>query len=85
MSPILPRTRIVTREDLEVALAEIGVNRVRVIEIEVVPLMLVFVRPVYAKRVFELLDERLPAGVGFAVATLGFFENLFRRKTYHVV
>jgi hypothetical protein len=82
---LLPRKEVVTRDDLEEALREIGVRRVKVVEIKAFGGLIVSVRPKHRESVFKLLDERLALNLGVVVATLSFWECLIRRRQYVIL
>lgn len=82
---LLPRAQIVTRDDLEEAVAEIKVSRIRIIEFRGMALLIVFVRPKHHAAIFELLETRLPEGIGFAIGTLSFWELMLSRRVYHLL
>jgi hypothetical protein len=76
---------IITRDDLEQSLTDLGVRRYRVVEIRPARVLVVFVRPDKQEIVFENLSDRMVDGIGFYVGTLGNWECLIRRRDYHII
>lgn len=82
---LLPRKELETRDELEAALTEIGVDRARIIEVRQASMLLVFAEPSTHEKLFELLDTRLPEGIGFAIGSLSRWELFFVRRVYHII
>ncbi len=73
-----------THEDLAKDIKKAKLGRIRIVEVREIRLVIVFVRPKKKEKTAALLNSVIPDGGSFVVASLGFWECIFRRRVYHI-
>jgi len=61
------------------------IRRLRAVHIARLNLLIIFVRPKNKTKLAALMEQQAPKELSYAIASLGFWECIFKRRVYHFI